>query len=158
MEDFYICPDLKQEELRKLKILLQKHRRCFAFSTKEMGKVKDTLVVIDTGDHPPVFKPPFRQAPAQADEIDRQVQEAVEQGIMSPAVFPYNSPVFLVSKKDGTWRMVVDFRALNQQCVQNTYPIPRVDEVFDRLTGSSIYASLDAMAGFWQLELSEESK
>ena len=70
--------------------MIQKHRRCFAFSTEEMGQVKDTVVVIDTGTHPPVYAAQFRQSMDQNEEIRRQAREAVAQGIMSPSISPYN--------------------------------------------------------------------
>ena len=130
----------------------------FCFHTEEMGVVKDALVVIDTGSYPPVFSPQFRLAMTENDEIRRQVREGVARGIMSPSVSPYNSPVFLVPKSDGTRRMVIDLRKLNSCCVQNTWPIPLPSEVFDRLHGSKWYISLDAVTGFWQMPLDEASK
>ena len=155
---FKFGKQLTEEQLVRMKKLLQKHRNAFALSSKEIGKVKDIYVCIDTGDNPACFQKQFRLSSNMAEEIRRQVKEGVELGIMSPSNSPYNSPVFLVAKTDGTWRMVVDFRALNTQCTQNTYPIPRIDEVMDRLAGSTIYCSLDANSGFWQMELDEESK
>ncbi|MFI5419433.1 MAG: RNase H-like domain-containing protein [Nitrososphaerales archaeon] len=155
---FNFDADLTPEELASLKQIIQKHRRCFAFTTKEMGKVKDTLVVIDTGESKPVYQRQFRLSQLEQEEVRRQVREAVQQGIMAPSSSPYNSPVFLVPKKDGTRRLVVDFRRLNANCIHNTYPIPRPDDVFDRLHGASIFASLDAMQGFYQLEMDEGSK
>ena len=155
---FKFGKQLTEEQLSRMKKLLQKHRNAFALSSKEIGKVKDIFVCIDTGDNPACFQKQFRLSSNMAEEIRRQVKEGVELGIMSPSNSPYNSPVFLVAKADGTWRMVVDFRALNTQCTQNTYPIPRIDEVMDRLAGSTIYCSLDANSGFWQMELDEESK
>ena len=144
-KSFKFGDQLTPEEIAKLKKIIQKYRKCFAFSMAEMGCVNYEPVVIDTGDKDPVFQRQFRHSQMEKDEIRRQVTEGVLQGIMSPSNSPYNSPVFLVPKKDGTRRLVVDFRKLNAQCVQNCYLIPRIDDALEQLSGASIFILLDAI-------------
>jgi hypothetical protein len=72
-------------------------------------------------------------------EIKKQIQELLEKGVSIPSTYPCGSPIVLVPKKDGTWRMCVDFRALNKITVKNHYPLPRIDDLLDQLKGCCLF-------------------
>ena len=76
-------------------------------------------------------RPIYRLSPRELEEVKRQVQEYLEIFWIEPSASPYGSPILFVQKKDGTLRMVVDYRALNKQIIKNRYPWPRVDDLFD---------------------------
>ncbi|MCO5547062.1 hypothetical protein L7F22_000503 [Adiantum nelumboides] len=81
----------------------------------------------------PPNRPPYRVNAAQQKEIMSQVNELLEKGLIQPSSSPYCSPVLLVQKKDGSWRMCIDYRALNKNTIKNRFPIPRIDDILDRL-------------------------
>lgn len=100
----------------------------------------------------------YRYNPAQKDEIERQVAEMLQQGVIQPSVSPFSSPVLLVQKKDLTWRFCIDYRHLNAITVKNRYPLPIVDELLDELAGSSLFTSLDLRAGYHQIRMRPEDE
>ena len=106
---------------------------------------------------PPSTKPPnmptYRYSPIQLQEIEAQVRDLIAQGLIQPSTSPYGAPVLLVKKKDGTMRMCVDYRALNSVTVKNAYPLPRIDELLDKIQGSKYFSSLDLLSGYHQLTL-----
>jgi hypothetical protein len=89
-------------------------------------------------------------------EAKRQVQESLEKCWIEPSASPYRSPILFVQKKDGTLRMVVNYRALNKQTIKNRYPLPRIDDLFDQLAGAQIFSSLDLAQGYHQILISDE--
>ena len=101
-------------------------------------------------------RPAYRYSPFEAAEIERQVQELLEQGLIEPSTSPYGAPVLLVKKPDGSWRFCVDYRALNKNTVRNSYPLPRIDDLLDKLQGAKYFSSLDLLAGYHQLGLRKE--
>ena len=76
-------------------------------------------------------------------EIKKQIQELFNKGIIFPSTSPCGSPNLLVPKKDGTWRMCVDFHALNKITVKNHYPLPRTDDLLDQLRYAKYFTKLD---------------
>jgi hypothetical protein len=82
----------------------------------------------------------YRMSVMENAEIKKQIQELLDKGVIVPSSFPCGSPIVLVPKKDGTWRMCVDFRALNKITVKNRYPLPRIDDLLDQLKDESNYA------------------
>ena len=103
----------------------------------------------------PVFRPPYRLSPAEQAEVVRTVQELLAKGFIRPSTSPFGAPVLFVAKKDGTLRMCVDYRGLNNVTVHNKYPLPRIDEMLDRLQGAKVFSSLDLASGYHQLGLRE---
>ncbi|GJZ16468.1 putative reverse transcriptase domain-containing protein [Tanacetum coccineum] len=95
--------------------------------------------------------PPTRQKLARA-----QLKELSDKGFIRPSSSPWGAPILFVKKKDGSFRMCIDYRELNKLTVKNRYPLPRIDDLFDQLQGSSIYSKIDLRSGYHQLRVREE--
>ncbi|GJR00728.1 putative reverse transcriptase domain-containing protein [Tanacetum coccineum] len=104
----------------------------------------------------PVARAPYRLAPSEMKELADQLQELLEKGFIRPSSSPWGAPVLFVKKKDGTFRMCIDYRELNKLTVKNRYPLPRIDDLFDQLQGSSVYSKIDLRTGYHQLRIREE--
>lgn len=101
----------------------------------------------------PVNQRLYRYALYQKNEIDKIVQEMLQSGTIQPSSSPYASPVVLVKKKDGTWRLCVDYRRLNELTIKNRFPIPLIEDLMDELGGSMIYSKIDLRAGYHQVRM-----
>ncbi|GKE71772.1 putative reverse transcriptase domain-containing protein [Tanacetum coccineum] len=89
-------------------------------------------------------------------ELSDQLQELSDKGFVRPSSSPWGAPVLFVKKKDGSFRMCIDYRELNKLTVKNRYPLPRVDDLFDQLQGSSVYSKINLRSGYHQLRVREE--
>ena len=105
-------------------------------------------------DTTPISKAPYRMAPAELKELKVQLEEMLEKGLIRPSTSPWGAPVLFVRKKDGTLRLCIDYRELNKVTVKNKYPLPRIDDLFDQLEGSSVYSKIDLRTGYHQLRIS----
>ncbi|MCO5564468.1 hypothetical protein L7F22_018129 [Adiantum nelumboides] len=115
----------------------------------------DHMIELIPGSSPP-NKPPYRVSQAQQDEIMRQVNELVEKGMVRPSSSPICSPVLLVQKKDGTYPMCVDYRAPNRITIKNRFLVPRVEDLFDKLRGSTYFSRIDLKSGYHQIRIVDE--
>ncbi|KAM0051849.1 putative nucleotidyltransferase, Ribonuclease H [Helianthus debilis subsp. tardiflorus] len=88
----------------------------------------------------PVAKAPYRLAPSEMQELSTQLQELLDMGFIKPSFSPWGAPVLFVKKKDGSFRMCIDYRELNKLTIKNIYPLLRIDDLFDQLQGSSFYS------------------
>ena len=95
---------------------------------------------------------PTASAPPK-ETVGRTVAELMDKSLIRPSTSPFGAPVLFVSKKDGTLRMCVDYRALNKLTISNKYPLPRIDEMLDKLNGARVFSSLDLASGYHQLRL-----
>ncbi|GJV92015.1 putative reverse transcriptase domain-containing protein [Tanacetum coccineum] len=91
----------------------------------------------------PVARAPYRLAPSEMKELSEQLQELSDKGFIRPSSLPWGAPVLFVKKKDGSFRMCIDYRELNKLTVKNMYPLSRIDDLFDQLQGSSVYSKID---------------
>ncbi|GJW46545.1 putative reverse transcriptase domain-containing protein [Tanacetum coccineum] len=104
----------------------------------------------------PVARTPYRLAPLEMQELSNQLQELTDRGFIRPSTSPWGAPVLFVKKKDGSFRMCIDYRELNKLTIKNRYPLPRIDDLFDQLQGSSVYSKIDLRSGYHQLRVREE--
>ncbi|GJR78559.1 putative reverse transcriptase domain-containing protein [Tanacetum coccineum] len=104
----------------------------------------------------PVARAPYRLAPSEMKELSKQLKELLEKGFIRPSSSPWGAPVLFVKKKDGSFRMCIDYRELNKLTIKNQYPLPRIDDLFDELQGSSVYSKIDLRSGYHQLRIREE--
>ncbi|GKC92284.1 hypothetical protein Tco_1157726, partial [Tanacetum coccineum] len=86
---------------------------------------------------------PYRLAPSEMKELSDQLKELSEKGFIRPSSSPWGAPVLFFKKKDGSFWMCIDYRELNKLTVKNRYPLPRIDDLFDQLQGSSVYTKID---------------
>ncbi|GJV22208.1 putative reverse transcriptase domain-containing protein [Tanacetum coccineum] len=103
-----------------------------------------------------VARAPYRLAPSEMQEQSNQLQELLDRGFIRPSTSPWGAPVLFVKKKDGSFRMCIDYGELNKLTVKNRYPLPRIDDVFDQLQGLSVYSKIDLRSGYHQLRVRDE--
>ncbi|GKF26632.1 putative reverse transcriptase domain-containing protein, partial [Tanacetum coccineum] len=104
----------------------------------------------------PVARAPYRLAPSEMKELSEQLKELSDKGFIRPSSSPWGAPVLFVKKKDGSFRMCIDYRELNKLTMKNRYPLSRIDDLFDQLQGSSVYSKIDLRSGYHQLRVREE--
>jgi hypothetical protein len=104
----------------------------------------------------PPSRPTFRMSASELVELQSQLAELTKSGFIQPSKSPFGAPILFVKKKDGTTRMCVDYRALNDITIKNSYPLPRVDELFDRLQGAKYFSKIDLRSGYHQIRIVPE--
>ncbi|GJS11120.1 putative reverse transcriptase domain-containing protein [Tanacetum coccineum] len=129
-----------------------------AHVTKIKSKEKQMEDVPVIHDFPEVFPEelPGLPPPRQMKELSIQLQELLKKGFIRPSSSSWGAPVLFVKKKDGCFRMCIDYRELNKLTIKNRYPLPRIDDLFDQLQGSSVYSKIDLRSGYHQLRIKKE--
>nr|GFC30370.1 putative reverse transcriptase domain-containing protein [Tanacetum cinerariifolium] len=103
----------------------------------------------------PLAHAPYRLPPSEMKELADQLQELTDKGFIRPSFSPWGALVLFVKKKDGSFRMCIDYQELNKLTVKNCYPLPRIDDLFGQLQGSSVYSKIDLRSGYHQLRVRE---
>lgn len=101
----------------------------------------------------PIAKRPYRMGVKKLEELKVQLKELIDKGYIYPSASPWGAPVLFVGKKDGTLRMCVDYRALNEVTIKNKYPLPRIDDLFDQLEGACVFSKIDLRSGYHQMRI-----
>ena len=153
-----IIGHLSHEKKIQLKELLMQYRGIFALNNNQPGTTNAIKHDIDTGEALPISQAPYRSNPEKRKEIQRQVQSLLDAGQIESSKSPWSSPVLLVPKKDGGWRMCVDYRKVNAVTKKVSYPIPRTEDTFDYLLQAEWFSKMDAASGFWQVPMEQASK
>jgi hypothetical protein len=91
----------------------------------------------------PIYKTPFRMITLELAELMEHIKELLEKGFIRPSASPWGAPMIFFPKKDGTQRLYVDYRALNEVTIKNKYPLPRIDDLFDQLSGVCVFSKID---------------
>jgi hypothetical protein len=103
----------------------------------------------------PIYKTPYRMTTLELAELKEHVKKLLEKGFTRPSSSPWGAPVIFVPKMDGTQRLCMNYRALNEVTVKNKYPLPRIDDLFDQLCGVCVFSKIDLRSGYHQLKIRE---
>ncbi|RWR99538.1 hypothetical protein B4U79_09290, partial [Dinothrombium tinctorium] len=156
--DFKIGNDLDESEKKKAIKLLTKYKNCFVNSLKDVTPTDLIEVNIETNG-PPVKRKMYRLPIAHREPLKKILNELLLAKIIRPSVSNYCSPILLVQKKNGDYRLVIDYRDLNATITnENCYPLPRIEDVIDQINGSVMFSLLDCHSGFFILKIAEQDK
>jgi hypothetical protein len=101
----------------------------------------------------PISNRAYRVSKPELVELKKQIDELLEKGYIRPSTLSWAAPVLFMEKKDGTKRMCIDYRSLNEVTVKNKYPLPRIEDLFDQLRGASVFSKIDLRSGYHQLRI-----
>lgn len=146
----------------KLKDLCTKYNDIFALKNDILTSNNFYKQNINLNDPTPVYIKNYRTPEVHRTEIDKHIDQMLNEQIIQPSISPYNSPVLLVPKKstdnDKKWRLAVDFRQLNKKVIADKFPLPRIDDILDQLGRAKYFTTLDLMSGFHQIELEKSAE
>jgi hypothetical protein len=104
---------------------------------------------------PPISKRPYRMPINELVELKKQLAKLQAKGFICPSSSPWGAPVLFVEKKDGTQRMCIDYRSLNEVTVKNKYPLLRIEDLFDQMKGANVFSKIDLRSGYHQRKIQE---
>jgi hypothetical protein len=101
----------------------------------------------------PIYKTPYRMTTPELAELKEHIMELLEKGFICSCSSSWGAPVISVLKKDGTQRLCMDYRALNEVTIKNKYPLPKIDDMFDQLRGQCVFSKIDLRSGYHLLKI-----
>lgn len=154
---------MNTEEKEEVESLVSEYADIFHLPNEHLHATKRTTHKIHTTDEIPINTKQYRYPPAHKDEISRQVKEMLDDGIVQNSESAYNSPLWVVPKKPDSqgnkrWRLVIDFRALNEKTIGDAYPLPNITEILDQLGGAKYFSVFDLASGFHQIPMDDKDR
>jgi hypothetical protein len=143
-----IPDDLNHKQKSSLTEILMKYAEVFMGPDGKLGKTSLVQHTIDTGNSSPVRQAARRLPISKKETVKTEIENMLKEGIVVPSNSPWASPIVLVTKKDGSTRFCIDYRQLNSITRKDAYPLPKIDECFDALAGSSWFCTLDLASGY----------
>lgn len=152
---------LNSDETKIIQNLCNKYRKIFQNTQEYLSTTSEITHSIKTTSDKPIFTRAYRHPYAQKEEIRSQIQELLKNQIIQPSRSPWSSPACIVSKKPDAsgkqkFRMVIDYRKLNQITIDDKYPIPNIDEILDQLSNCQYFTTLDLASGFHQIKMNSK--
>ncbi|KAL1448524.1 hypothetical protein WDU94_006581 [Cyamophila willieti] len=153
---------LNEEEKLKLEDLLEQYSEIFHIEGNQLSFTNQIKHIIRTHDEMPIHTKPYRYPEIHREEVRTQINKMLEQGIIRPSHSPWSSPIWIVPKKmDASgkrkWRIVIDYRKLNDKTIDDRYPLPNITDLLDKLGRCQYFTTLDLASGFYQIEMDDES-
>ena len=161
LRDLFIrsSSNLNESEKIELKTLLTNYQDVFAKSSDDLGLTDKIEHKIPVKEGTVPIKQPVRRIPAVKREIERtEIQKMVDRKIIEPSVSPWCSNLVIVTRKDKAPRICVDYRKVNETLKKDSYPLPRMDDCIDSLTGMSFFSTMDLCSGYWQIGIAPEDR
>ena len=146
---------LSEGQQRGLCDVLQRYKDLFDTNLGATGLVKHS---IDTGDNPPIKRSQYRIPLAKQAVIEEHIQKMLEKDVIRESNSPWNSPIVLVKKKDNSDRFCVDYTHLNRVTKKNAYPLPRIDDLLEKIGSAKYFTALDMASGYWQIKMNEDDQ
>jgi transposase InsO family protein len=149
---------LDVDQHRRLTEIIIKFSDIFSQSDTDIGHTTAVHHKVNLADDIPFKQRTRRIPPGMFDDVRSHLQQLLSAGVIRPSHSPWSSNVVLVKKKDGSLRMCIDYRQLNQNTVKDSYALPRIEEILDALGGNSYFTVLDMKSGYHQVEMDEQHK
>jgi hypothetical protein len=144
---------LKVDSIEDIRVVCE-YPNIFPDDLSGMPPERDIEFIIDLlPGTAPIAKRPYRMSVGELEELKKQLKELLDKQFIHPSSSPWGAPVIFVGKKDGTQRMCVDYRALNEVTIKNKYPLPRIEDPFDQLKGARVFSKIDLRLGYHQLRI-----
>ena len=161
-KDVKVNPLLSEEEAQQVSTFLEKHADFFepitqSYPNKLLPDFATQIIKLKEGTLPFRSKA-YPLSRVKQEKMKEIVNSQLSKGMISRSQSPFTSPAFLVPKPGGKWRLVIDFRKLNQALEKSSWPIPKMDDILNQLAGSTYLSSLDLVDGFHQCSLHQDSK
>ncbi|KAL7291593.1 hypothetical protein TKK_0014634 [Trichogramma kaykai] len=158
LKDFINVDKLDETEKLHVQEILNKYSDIFHIPGEKLPGIDKVQHHIATIDEKPINVKQYKYPHALKDEVNKQVQEMLKNGVIKESESPYNNPLWVVEKKPDAegnkrWRIVLDFRALNEKTLSDAYPLPDITQIFDQVGSAKYYSVLDLAWGFWQIKL-----
>lgn len=149
--------ELKPDQVKAFEQLRVECSDIFATDYDTLGEcnVREHHILVDN--HVPIYTHPYRKSIAERREIEKEISKMLKAQIIRPSNSPWSSPVIMVPKKNGTKRMCIDFRKLNKVTQQVQWPLPRIQDILDRMNKSKWFSALDLKSGYWQVKMHKKS-
>ncbi|GFW77432.1 retrovirus-related Pol polyprotein from transposon 17.6 [Trichonephila clavipes] len=144
---------LSLPQREELNSLLEKYEECFQPGGEPTPFIEHR---INTRNHLPVTVPPYRMNPSKKEILKQEIDRLLSEGIIEECESPYASPVVLIPKPNGTFRLCIDYRKLNEITVADTYPLPRMDDLLHQAKLTPFMSTLDLRAGYHQVKVHVE--
>lgn len=149
---------LNEEEKQSILPVIEDFNDIFHLPGDKLKGTNKITHAINTTDNIPICVKQYRYPPIHKNEIKTQINKLLEQGIVQPSVSPYNSPLWIVPKKPDAegnkrWRLVIDFRKLNEKTIGDAYPLPNISDILDQLGKARYFSCFDLASGFHQIPM-----
>lgn len=149
---------LNSEERSSILTLCNQFQDIFFQNDQNLSFTNQVKHQIKTSDDVPIYSKSYRYPYIHKNEVERQISEMLDQGIIRPSFSPWSSPIWIVPKKlDASgkqkWRLVIDYRKVNEKTINDKYPIPNISDILDKLGRANYFTTLDLASGFHQIEI-----
>ena len=146
------------EHFAFLEGLVQAFPYTFNIGTQRFGNCTSTTYQLIMNPHNPFASRPYRLSKKDSEVVDTQVKEMIEKGVIEPSSSPYRNPIFVLYKKDGSGRFILDARKINSYLQPDRYPLPYIRDLLDLLKGAKYFSHLDLISGYWQVTLHPDDR